>query len=183
MHYLWLGMRGDSIQDGLVCCRCNSSPDSMNLNPGLTCSSHVPSWSWDVLCSVDSITVPWPQELALHLHCQAGNSWHWAKIAIVSRIWPGSLHDEKQAQSPDSIMHLVSCCFYLPDLEQNKQLWLMSLFFRFLFIFTGIWLARLVRSKLILRNSMQICHMAVLTFQVQGVKYTLTCLPYKMPVV
>lgn len=59
----------------------------------------------------------------------------------------------------------------------------MSFFFRFLFIFTGIQLARLVSSKLILHNSMQIPNMTLLTFHVQGVKYVLTCLPYKMPVV
>lgn len=59
----------------------------------------------------------------------------------------------------------------------------MSFFFRVLFIFTGIWAARLVRSELIQNDSVQIPDMIILTFQIQGVKYILTCLLYKAPVV
>lgn len=38
MHYMWLGMRGVSINNVLVCCHSNSSSDSLSLNPVETAS-------------------------------------------------------------------------------------------------------------------------------------------------
>lgn len=38
MHYMWLGMRGVSVNNVLVCCHSNSSSDSLRLNPVETAS-------------------------------------------------------------------------------------------------------------------------------------------------